>query len=129
MPDLSGYRILVVDDEPDTLAYFRTVLEDSGATVFIATDGEEALQLARRELPDLITLDIVMPGKYGTQIFREVREDPTLESVPVCIITAESELRRLIYQRSVRPPELRNHRRASTHPARGRYRASSPTFP
>ena len=105
MHDLSGYRILVVDDEPDTLAYFCTVLEDNGTTVFDATNGDEALQVARREQPDLITLDIAMPGKDGVQVYKEIRVDPMLASIPVCIITGNPELRRVVFQRSVRRPE------------------------
>ena len=105
MPDLCGYRILVVDDEPDTLAYFCTVFEDNGATVFNATDGDEALQVAKREQPDLITLDIVMPGKDGIQVYKEIRGDPMVASIPVCIITGNPELRRVVFQRSVRRPE------------------------
>lgn len=105
MGDLTGYGILVVDDEVDTVEFFRTVLEDSGATVFVATDGESALQLARKEHPHLITLDLSMPGMDGTEVFREIREDPSLEAIPVCIITGKPEMRRLVYQRRLRPPE------------------------
>ena len=55
--------------------------------------------------PDLITLDIAMPGKDGGQVFEEMRRDPDLQSIPVCIISGRPELRRLIYQRTVAPPE------------------------
>ena len=60
---LAGRRILVADDEPDFVMYVSTVLEDNGATVLAAVDGNEAYDMARTEKPDLITLDISMPGK------------------------------------------------------------------
>ena len=105
MKDLAGQRILVVDDEPDTLAFIATVLEDNGAEVFEARDGDEALEIARREKPDLVTLDISMPGKDGGEVFEEMRRDSDLCQIPVCIISGRPELRRLIYQRTVPPPD------------------------
>jgi Fe-S oxidoreductase len=104
-PSLQGYKILVADDEPDVLTYLSTVLEDNGATVFQAKDGDEALALARQEKPDLITLDISMPGRDGGQVFEELRRDPELAGIRVCIITGKPELRRLIYDRPVPAPE------------------------
>ena len=103
--DLSLYKILVVDDEPDTRAFICTVLADNGATVLEASDGDAALEVARREKPDLITLDITMPGKDGGEVFEELRKDPALLDTPVCIISAHPDLRRLIYQRTVPPPD------------------------
>jgi Fe-S oxidoreductase len=102
---LAGYRILVADDEPDFVTFVSTFLQDNGATVFEAFDGEEALAIARREKPDLITLDITMPGRSGDEVFEFMRHDPELQSIRVCIITGKPELRRLIYERPVPPPE------------------------
>ncbi|MBI4703483.1 MAG: response regulator [Deltaproteobacteria bacterium] len=60
----------------------------------------------RRERPDLITLDLAMPGKSGVDVFEELRRDPELRATPVCIITGRPELRRLIYERVGKtPPE------------------------
>ena len=78
MNDLSPYRILVVDDEPDILTFICSVLEDNGATVIKAMSGEQALAEARRTKPDLVTLDLSMPGKDGGQVFQEMRNDPEL---------------------------------------------------
>jgi Fe-S oxidoreductase len=102
---LAGRRILVVDDEPDVLVYYTAVLEDNGATVLEAADGDTALAIARREKPDLITLDLSMPGTDGGKVFEALRHDPDLASIRVCIITGRPELRRLIYDRPVPPPE------------------------
>jgi CheY-like chemotaxis protein len=102
---LKGYKILVVDDEPDILTFLTAVLEDNGATVTQAIDGDQALDLARKEKPDLITLDLSMPGKNGAFVFEEIRNDPELSASKVCIITGKPELRRLVYERPVPPPE------------------------
>jgi Fe-S oxidoreductase/ActR/RegA family two-component response regulator len=102
---LARRRILVADDEPDQLEFLATVLEDHGATVFRATTGDEVLEMARREKPDVLTLDLHMPGRDVGEVFEVIRKDPELEDLKVCIITGRPELRRLIYDRSVRPPE------------------------
>lgn len=105
MIDLSKYKILIVDDEDDTRLFLTTVLEDEGAQVFQACDGEEAIEVARREMPDLITLDIRMPRMDGGEAFEELRKHPELRQIPVIIISGRPELRRLIYQRTTPPPE------------------------
>jgi CheY-like chemotaxis protein len=102
---LAGRKILVVDDEPDILVFFSSVLEDNGAIVLTAADGDEALELAKKEKPDLITLDLNMPGKDGGVVYEALRKDPQFSQMPVCIITGRPELRRLIYDRPVPPPE------------------------
>jgi len=102
---LQGYKILVVDDEPDILTFISTVLEDQGAKAVQASDGDQALEMALKEKPDLITLDLSMPGRSGGVVFEEFRKNPALSDVKVCIITGKPELRRLIYDRPVRPPE------------------------
>jgi CheY-like chemotaxis protein len=102
---LAGRRILVVDDEPDVRTFLTAMLEDNGATVFAAADGDECLALARKERPDLITLDLSMPGMDGGKVFDAIRKDPALAKIPVCIITGKPELRKLIYGRDVPPPE------------------------
>ena len=105
MSTLSKYKILVVDDEPDTLEFISVMLEDNGASVIRAVNGEEALEKARYEMPDLMTLDISMPGMDGSQVFEIMRGDPVLKKIPVCIISGKPELRRLIYQRTIPLPE------------------------
>jgi len=102
---LAGRRILVADDEVDQLEFLSTVLEDQGATIFKATTGDEVLEMARREKPDVLTLDLHMPGRDVGEVFELIRNDPELEDLKICIITGKPELRKLIYERSVRPPE------------------------
>lgn len=102
---LAGRRILVADDEPDQLEFLCAVLEDNGATVLRATNGDEVLAMARGEKPDLLTLDLHMPGRDVGEVFEILREDPELADLKICIITGKPELRKLIYDRSVRRPE------------------------
>jgi len=102
---LSGYKILVADDDPDIRVFITTVCEDNGATVIQAVDGNEAIELARKERPDLVTLDLDMPGMDGGDVHEFLRNDPELADIRVCIVTGKPELRSLIYDRAVRPPD------------------------
>ncbi len=102
---LAEKRILVVDDEEDARLFLSMVFQDAGATVFVAGDGDEALAIARQEKPDLITLDLSMPGKDGVDAFAELRSDPVLAEIPVCVVTGHPEFRKVIYSRTVPPPE------------------------
>ena len=102
---LDGYKILVADDEPDFVTFVSTLLEDNGAEVISAVDGNQALEMARAEKPDLMTLDITMPGKSGEEVYEEIRADSELRAMKVCIVTGRPELRKLIYQRTVTKPD------------------------
>jgi CheY-like chemotaxis protein len=102
---LHGSTVLVIDDEEDIRTYLSTVLEDAGATVQTASDGGVGLELAQQLQPDLITLDLSMPGTDGVDAFAALRTNPKTETIPVCIITGHPEFRRVIYDRPVNPPE------------------------
>ena len=102
---LAGRTLLVADDEPDQVEFLATVFEDNGATVLRAANGDEALALARSEKPDLLTLDLSMPGRDVGEVFELLRKDPELENLKICVITGRPELRKLVYERSVRRPE------------------------
>jgi CheY-like chemotaxis protein len=81
-------KVLIVDDEPDVVSYLEMVLQDNGYETLTAVNGNEALELLRREKPDLVTLDISMPEASGTRFYVELRKDPELASTPVFIVTA-----------------------------------------
>jgi Fe-S oxidoreductase/CheY-like chemotaxis protein len=102
---LHGRRILVVDDEPDVRTFLRTVLEDAGAEVSEAADGDQAIAAARAGKPDMITLDLSMQGKDGIEAFAELRSDPGTRDIPVCVVTGHPEFRGVIYSHAVPPPE------------------------
>ena len=81
-------KILIVDDERDIVSYLEMVLQDQGFDTLTAGDGNEALEVVRREKPDLVTLDISMPKASGTRFYKEMRTDPELSGIPVLIVTA-----------------------------------------
>ena len=100
---LKGQRILVVDDEEDVRTFLLTVLADAGAEICEAENGEQAIEMACKHHPDLITLDLAMPEHDGVTAFGRLRKTPGLEELPVCIVTGHPEMRALIYERP--PPE------------------------
>jgi CheY-like chemotaxis protein len=102
---LAGRVIVVADDEPDQVAFLSAVFEDNGATVHGATTGDEALEVARAVKPDLLTLDLSMPGRDVGEVYEILRHDAELEGLKICVITGRPELRKVIYDRSVRRPE------------------------
>lgn len=107
----SAKKILIVDDEPNVVAYLETLLQDNGYETITATDGEEGLIKVREARPDLVSLDITMPKKSGVGLYRAMREDDELKSIPVVIVTAVTgfagdpdEFRKFISSRKQVPP-------------------------
>ena len=98
-------KILVIDDEPDVVSYLSAVLEDEGFDVLEAGNGPDGLTLAREQAPDLITLDITMPGMSGIEVLTTLRRDERLSRIPVIIITGVTAFEKLTDYRDVRPPE------------------------
>jgi CheY-like chemotaxis protein len=84
-------RILIVDDEPDAISYISSVLEDNGYEYLSAENGEEGLELARKEKPDMILLDLIMPEKSGMLMFQELKKDPELGKIPIIVVSGASE--------------------------------------
>lgn len=82
------FKILVADDLADNVSLVTRYLQNEGYQYCTASDGEQTLQKARAELPDLILLDINMPIKDGFTVLRELREDPAIQHIPVIILTA-----------------------------------------
>ncbi len=84
-------RILLIDDDPDFVATTRMVLERHGYAVASALDGTQGLEAARRDTPDLIILDVIMPAKSGFAVCEELKRDPVLARVPVLMLTSFAE--------------------------------------
>ena len=80
-------HILVVDDSPTIRAVLGKMLTQDGHVVFKAADGESAIELARNELPDLIFLDIVMPGMNGFAVLRALRREALTHDIPIVMIS------------------------------------------
>jgi two-component system alkaline phosphatase synthesis response regulator PhoP len=81
-------RILVVDDDKQVVRLMRAYLEQAGYEVLPAYDGETAVHILRRERPDLLLLDLMLPGRDGYDITRMVRGDSSLAHIPVIMLTA-----------------------------------------
>lgn len=81
-------KILIVDDEQDVLTYLSALFQDHGYETIIAEDGVQGFEQAKRQKPDLITLDITMPGQSGVRTYREYKQDDALKDIPVIIVTA-----------------------------------------
>ena len=88
---MEKHKILIVDDEPDILEFMQYNLEKEGFEVFLASSGKQALEVAKQELPDLIILDVMMPGMDGIETCRELRNDPRLRDTIIAFLTARNE--------------------------------------
>ena len=83
-------RILAVDDTPRDLDLLAQILEQQGYQLTLARDGAEALEMATRERPDLVLLDILMPGIDGIEVCRQLKAEPTTLDIPVIFLTSQS---------------------------------------
>ena len=80
--------VLIVEDELDMRIFISTLLETSGYTPVMTRDGKEGLIKARDFLPDLIILDVMMPGEGGVQMYRQLKTDQSLKAIPVIMLSA-----------------------------------------
>jgi CheY-like chemotaxis protein len=81
-------KVLIVDDEKDTLLMLGKRLTAGGYSVITATNGKDAIALAKSQHPDIIILDIMMPGMEGGEVAAELKEHPLTRSIPVILLTA-----------------------------------------
>ena len=88
---MANERILVVDDEEDVLELVRYNLDRSGYQTETASSGEEALSKARKSLPDLIILDLMLPGIDGLEVCKKLKSDGKTEQIPVIMLTAKGD--------------------------------------
>ncbi len=87
-PDGGGAKVLVIDDDPSVRELLKRLLEGEGYQVLTAADGDEGLETARRERPEAITLDVVMPGQRdGWAVLKELKASPETESIPVIMVS------------------------------------------
>jgi two-component system, cell cycle response regulator DivK len=85
---MTAPRILVVEDNPLNLKLVRDVLQVAGYEVLEARSGEEGLEVARAAVPDLVLMDLQLPGIDGVEALRRLRGDPAIADVPVVAVTA-----------------------------------------
>ena len=82
-------HVLIADDEPNIVISLEFLMKREGYRVLVARDGNEALETARREKPDLVLLDVMMPGKTGFEVCQAVRADEALAGVKILMLTAK----------------------------------------
>ena len=87
-PPSEELSVVVVDDEPDVLAYLAAVLEQRGHHAYVASNAAEGFALIKQERPDVACIDIVMPEETGIALHRRIRADPEIGDTPVIFITA-----------------------------------------
>lgn len=87
----SNYKILLVDDEPDIVEFLSYNLKKEGYTVFAASNGKDAINIAKKEHPHLIILDVMMPDMDGIETCREIRDIKEIKDVLIAFLTARSE--------------------------------------
>jgi DNA-binding response OmpR family regulator len=83
--------ILVVDDDPEIVTMLNTRLTKRGYKIATAGDGNRAIELAKRERPDVVLLDVMMPGKSGWEVARALKQDPVTQNVKIIMVSAIGE--------------------------------------
>jgi CheY-like chemotaxis protein len=80
-------KILIIDDDPVIVKYLKAVFSDNGYATCSATSSMEGLQVVQEEKPDLICLDLQMPGEWGPRFYRKLRKDTDLKGIPVIVVS------------------------------------------
>jgi CheY-like chemotaxis protein len=120
-------KILLVDDDTGLIQLLQLVFESRGFGVRVANDGLQALEVLKRELPEVILLDLMMPGISGVEVCKQVRADPRTMHIPIVVLTArvDKEMRQTALDagateylvKPIRPSELIEHvREVATRP-------------
>ena len=84
-------RILCIEDEPEMIDLIRLILERKGFEVLGAVGGKEGLSAIRREKPDLVLLDLMMPDIDGWEVYRQMKADEEIKDIPVVVVTAKAQ--------------------------------------
>jgi twitching motility two-component system response regulator PilH len=84
-------RILIADDSETDMQFIKNALQETKHSLMYARDGEEAEALARKEKPDLIILDVIMPKKNGFQVCRDLKKDESMNKIPIILLTSKSQ--------------------------------------
>lgn len=83
-------RILIIDDSPTDTKVFSSVLEKNGHTVLSAGSAEDGIEVCKREQPDLVLMDVILPGMNGFQATRSLSKDPATSSIPIIIVSTKN---------------------------------------
>ena len=93
---LSGMKVLIVDDINENIYVLRKILAKGGLNISVALNGESALQLIGKSKPDLVLLDVRMPGMDGYEVCEKLKQDETTKDIPIIFITALTELENIV---------------------------------
>jgi len=80
-------KVLIIDDEADVRTYLATLLKKNGYETVVAENGHQGLEVAKRERPDLVTLDLMMPNQSGTDFYRNMLRDKDLADTPIIVVS------------------------------------------
>ena len=80
-------KIMIIDDDPTVVQYLQAVFSDNGYATCTAYSTSEALELVKKEKPDLITLDLQLPGEWGSRFYRKLRKVKELKEIPIIVIS------------------------------------------
>jgi two-component system, OmpR family, phosphate regulon response regulator PhoB len=86
-----GKRVLIVDDDPDVRLFSQTVLEENGYIPVLATNGEEGEEAVKKEKPDLIVLDVLMPRESGIRLYRKLKTNKKFKDIPIIMLSGIAE--------------------------------------
>jgi twitching motility two-component system response regulator PilH len=92
-----GTRVLIIDDSPTVLMYLRKMFSSSGYEPLIAANAERGLEILRAENPDLVVLDVIMPGMNGFAALRQIRRDPLVKDLPVIMMSGNEQATEQFY--------------------------------
>lgn len=90
--------ILIVEDDPTTAFIQTALLEKLGLSVSVVTRGNEAINAMKSQRPDVVVLDIILPGRLGTEILADMAKDPELKDLPIVASTANADEHDLVFQ-------------------------------
>lgn len=96
-----GTRVLIVDDSPTIVALLRKLLQQNGYATLEAGDAEEGIRMAQAEAPDLIFLDIVLPGMNGFAALRQLRRDSRTKDIPIIMISGNEQATEQFYAQRI----------------------------
>jgi two-component system, OmpR family, phosphate regulon response regulator PhoB len=91
IPNMAKPKILIVEDDPDISELIHFNLEKAGYQTVRAEDGEQALRLTQKHQPDLILLDLLLPGLNGLEVCRRLKRDPAVQHIPIMMVTAKGD--------------------------------------
>lgn len=80
-------KILIIEDDPTAVRYLEAIFSDNGYATCTAFNTSEALKLVRQEKPDLITLDLQLPGEWGPRFYRKLRKEKDLKDIPIIVVS------------------------------------------